>query len=68
LLKAEVVGITRETVKILKEQEPEFSNPTSARRFTLWQEILEQELELVEFNWNWRSRRFLLVSLQSQYV
>lgn len=42
--------VARETVKTLKEKEPEFLNPTYARRFMLWRETQEQELELVEFD------------------
>ena len=42
--------VARETVKALKEKEPEFSNPTETRRFMLWRETQEQELELVEFD------------------
>ena len=42
--------VARETLKTLKEKEPEFSNPTSARRFMLWRETQERSLELVEFD------------------
>lgn len=42
--------VARETVKTLKDKEPEFSNPTGTRRFMLWRETQEQELELVEFD------------------
>lgn len=42
--------VCQETLKTLKEKEPEFSNPTQARRFMLWRDTLEQELELVEFD------------------
>lgn len=42
--------VCQETLKTLKEKEPEFSNPSSARRFMLWRESLEQELDLVEFD------------------
>ena len=40
----------QETLKTLKEQEPEFSNPTRAKRFMLWRETSEQPLKLVEFD------------------
>jgi len=40
--------MARETVKTLKEKEPEFLNPTYARRFMLWRETQEQELELFD--------------------
>ena len=40
----------QETLKALKEKEPEFSNPTSRRRFMLWREASEQRMKLVEFD------------------
>lgn len=42
--------VARETLKTLKEKEPEFSNPSSARRFMLWRDKAERSLELVEFD------------------
>lgn len=43
-------NVAREIVKTLHEQEPEFLNPTYARRFMLWRKEQEQELQLVEFD------------------
>ncbi len=42
--------VAHKTVKKLKEKEPEFSNPTSARRLMLWWNSAERSLELVEFD------------------
>jgi hypothetical protein len=42
--------VASRTVKILQEKEPEFSNPSSARRFMLWRNSAERSLELVEFD------------------
>lgn len=39
-----------ETLKTLKEKEPEFSNPTYAKRFMLWRETQERSLLLVDFD------------------
>lgn len=42
--------VARETLKTLKEKEPEFSKPNSARRFMLWRKAQERSLELVDFD------------------
>ena len=42
--------VAHKTVKKLREKEPEFSNPTSARRLMLWWNSAERSLELVEFD------------------
>ena len=42
--------VARETVKTLNEKEPEFSNPTSARRLMLSWDSAERSLKLVEFD------------------
>ena len=42
--------VARETVKTLKEKEPEFSNPTSARRLMLSWDKASRSLKLVEFD------------------
>ncbi len=41
--------LARETLKRLKDQEPNFSNPSQSRRFMLWRDSAERSLELVEF-------------------
>jgi DNA-binding transcriptional MerR regulator len=42
--------VSSETLKTLKEKEPEFLNPTTARRFMLWRNSAKRSLELVEFD------------------
>lgn len=42
--------LARETLKTLKDQEPNFSNPSQARRFMLWRDSAERSLELVDFD------------------
>lgn len=43
--------VARETLKALKEKEPEFFNPERARRLMLWWNGKTRSLELVEFDW-----------------
>jgi DNA-binding transcriptional MerR regulator len=43
--------VASSTLKALKEKEPEFLNPESARRFMLWWNGKARSLELVEFDW-----------------
>lgn len=42
--------LARETLKTLKDQEPNFSHPSQARRFMLWRDSAERSLELVDFD------------------
>jgi len=42
--------VCQQALKTLKEQEPEFSNPSKARRFMLWRDKSESSLKLVEFD------------------
>lgn len=42
--------VCRKTLKTLKEQEPELSNPSGARHFMFWRDSAERSLELVEFD------------------
>ena len=42
--------LAHETLKTLKDQEPNFSNPSQARRFMLWRDSAERALELVDFD------------------
>lgn len=42
--------LAHKTLKMLKDQEPNFSNPTQARRFMLWRDSAERSLELVDFD------------------